>query len=99
MRVNLRQHGKTRQRPSPAGDVQRCVSVLIHQTWVAAGLQQLFHDMRLLQDDGQVERSLGKHGKKINITLKPKGSAALSPYTNPTLFYSRVDIRFKSSDD
>lgn len=64
MCVNLRQHGETGQRSSPAGDVQRRVSALIHQTWVAASLQQLFHNMWLLHDDGQVERGLEKHTKK-----------------------------------
>lgn len=66
MCVNLREYGETGQWASPAGDVQRRVSALIHRTRVTAGFQQLLHDMRLLHDDSQVERGLGKHTAKRN---------------------------------
>lgn len=58
MCVNLRQQAETQHGASPAGDVQRRVTALIHQTWVTASLQQLLHHMRLLHDDCQVECSL-----------------------------------------
>lgn len=60
MCVDLRQNGETGQRAFPAGDVERRVPVLIDQSRVAAGLQEHFDDVRLLCDNGQVERRLKK---------------------------------------
>lgn len=61
LRVDLGQNGEAGQRSSPAGDVQRRVPALIHQARVAASLQQHLQDVRLLHDDGQVERGLEKN--------------------------------------
>lgn len=35
---------------SLAGDVQSCVPTVVSQLWVAAGLQELLHQLRLLCD-------------------------------------------------
>ena len=41
-----------------AGDVEGCVPAVVDQQRVGAGLQEPFHDERLLRDHCQVERRL-----------------------------------------
>lgn len=56
--AHLGQKAEAGEGPSPAGHVERRVSVVVHQRGVTAGLQQPLDDLGLLGDHRQVQRRL-----------------------------------------
>lgn len=52
------------------GDVKRCVSPVVHQCGVTAGLQEMLTHLRLACYHGQVERSLENDGYYISRFLQ-----------------------------
>lgn len=54
---------KAGQGTSLAGDVQSCVAAVVGQSGVAAGLQELLHQLGLLCDHRQVQGSLREQSR------------------------------------
>lgn len=66
---------KTGERASLAGDVEGGVPAVVHQPRVGAGLQERLHQLRLVRDDGQVERSLGRRTEERRLSAAAEEEA------------------------